>query len=683
MILLLIKLMMAGLVHSKSECQQSAIRQLQSNLVDVLQHEINVVLQKAWSEAIIGEQVHALAQASGQSDRYKADKFIEVIRDRVKSEPGTFDVLLSILRSFPSLQYLAQALEDKLCPEHRANHPAVYSVGVPSMMSTPKSSTSLQSSDSKSSPDSTLKDEEYHTRIPPRGRKKRPSDNPWPARGCASSVGPRKLETREDTDEESGYQDEESMHGASNQLNTESEKTDGDLYVSRPDEGHISFKAPIEAEPDYIPFSKTADAETDVEGKSGPDDGAAIAGPGVYGQELQHDATSQQQIVGRHGIQTTAEGWADKATFYLNQGAAKEAEMAREIEELRTKIDSMKQQVDANKEGSQKLEQMEEHIHEQEAELDDCKEKLAEKEEELKKLDEQREADIQAAEDKLKKERDVHEQRIARVEEEVRSLQNQLEKKTAEADNLRHSVDDLKKEYEALKITTDAQIQELEQQLDAKKEEAKELKNQYQQLEESGKSEIAQLEQKYKKEISELKELVESQKREARLKQENLEVKFEKEYQVKENQRLKDEHKLVLKINKLEMKLAEKKTQIMQMQKEEQARLHKEATEKIKQQAKEHEEEKEKLKEEMERKLEEQIKLARTESEKRFQDMYEEKVRRLSSVSSTSSSEASLSILRSNTNQSTDGGNKDDMDTITEEAAHLSISKSDKQHKED
>ncbi len=686
-------LMMAGISHSMTECQLSAIRQLESDLIDVLQHEIDEVLTTAWSVDIIGKQVRSLAAQSSLSCRVKAENFVAVIRDRLKTDPQTFDTFLKILKSTPSLKYLAEALDKKLCDQHRAlttDHLG----GVPSMSSTPKSSTNSQRRYGTPAA-SNNSGSEYHTRTPPRGQKKRrhsSSDTNGTRHGQSSGHGQPKLETRDDTDEESGFQEELNVthQEAANieQLN-ESEKVDGDTYAdsNRPDE--LSFKAPIEAQPDIKPFAKTTGVEPDVEAKSLPvepdNDAAAVAG--VVGQGLQHDATSQQQIVSGHGIQATAEGWAEKANFYVNQGAAKEAEMATEIEELKMQIASMKQQADANKEESQRMEQMEKHIHGQKAELDDCKEKLVEKEEELKKLDEQRKADIEAATEELKKECDSHEQKIARVEEEVRSLQNQLLEKNAEADNLRHNVDDLKKDYDELKKTTETQIQELNKQLMAKTKEATELKDQYQQLEESRKHEIEQIEQKYTREISELKELVESRKAEAHLKQENLEMKLEKEYQVKENQRLKEEHKLNIKIGELEMKLAKKEMQIIQMQKEEQTRLCEEATEKMEQQAKQHDEEKTKLKEEMERKFEEQRSIERTQSEKRFQDMvdnYEEKVRRMSSVSSTDSSEASLSmILRSNTGQSSNGGKKDDMDTITEEAARLRISKSDKDLKLD
>ena len=141
--------MMAGISHSKSERQLSAIRQLENDLINVLQHEIDVVLSKAWSMEIIGEQVQSL-QSSSHSSRVKAQKFVHVIRDRIKPDPRTFDAFLTILRSTPSLGHLADGLEEKICQEHRipsgsnsvADHDfgGVPNLQHPSMTSTPRSS---------------------------------------------------------------------------------------------------------------------------------------------------------------------------------------------------------------------------------------------------------------------------------------------------------------------------------------------------------------------------------------------------------------------------------------------------------------------------------------------------------------------------------------------------------------
>ena len=436
----------------------------------------------------------------------------------------------------------------------------------------------------------------------------------------------------------------------------------------------MSHIFPAEAESDYKPFSNNTTGEPEVgAGQSEPNCelSPGNAAPRLIrpGHETQHDPTSQQQVVG--GVQsTTTEGWAAKATYFVNQGSKREVTNANEIEELKKTIASLKQ-----KEGYYQVEQI---VQDQKAELADCKKELAEKERELNLLQASLKAEVQAVEDKLQKERADHKRKIEKVEEEVKSLQCQLKEKTSEAENLRHEYDDLKK-------TTQATIRELKEKLIAKTKEATQLKDQYQRLEEKRKDEIAQLDKKYQQKISELKELVESQKEQARLKEQNLEMKLEKDYMGKEFQRLKDETDLKLKIKDLEMelaqkevKLAQKETQVEQMQKEEQARQHKEVTAKM---------EKEKAKVEEEKaKVEQQMKLERSQSERRFQEMvdsYEKQIQQLCFEPSTNSNEVSISrnntvtgvagTSGSDTNGAGTDHNKDNISTVTK-VAHLSIS---------
>ena len=689
---------MACLPHSKSQCQLSAIRQLENDLIDVLQHEIDVVLTKAWGVDIIGEQVRSLAQALGYSCRVKAEKFVHVIRDRIKTDPGAFDAFLRILRSTPSLGHLADGLEEKLCPEHRipidSNKVAdLGGVPRPSMTSTPRSSISNNSQPrhrdptaSNISANGVLTSAEYRTRTPPRGRKKRHgSSSDSPAHSLSS--GQPKLDLAEDnTDEESGYT---SVPVNEDSRNDESENVDGEGQPgSNQHNSQLSFNASVEAESDYKPFSKTTGNESEVEAKSqSAEPNNDLAAGGVIGQEIHHDATSQQQVVGS-GVQPTPEGWAAKAAFFVNQGAAKVAKMAREIEELKKEISSLNQKVEASNDENQRVEEMQDQMHEQEEELARYKAKLAKKERELLSLQKKWKDDIQAAEDQLQQERVNHSREIEKVEEERKLLQTQLQEKSIEAEKLRHEYDDLKK-------TSEATIRDLEEKLKAKTMEASKLKDEYHQLEEKRKKEIAQLDKTYKKQISELEELVQSQKEQARLKEENLQIKLKSEYMEKEMQRLKDENELKLKIKDLEKELALKETQVEQVKKEEQARRcqemdaqmkqqtrkYEQMDAKMKQQAKEHEDEKAKMREEM--------KMEREQSERKLQEIAET-FRRLSSVSSTSSSEMSLS--RSNTGPSYNGADKDaagngtsvdkdNMNSITEDlkGVHLSISNSDKE----
>jgi hypothetical protein len=707
--------MMAALSHSKTDCQLSAIRQLENNLIDLLQHEIDVVLSKAWSQEIIGEQVQSLAQSS-VTFRVKAQKFVHVIRDRIKTDPSAFDAFLRILRSTPSLGLLADGLEAKLCPEHRV--PSVADLGGvpsvrPSMTSTPRSSLGNQSqprhrdpptASSKISGASTSA--EYHTRTPPRGRKKRHgSSSDSPAHGL--SGGQPKLELAEDnTDEESGYTSVPVPVDSRNDETENTEANDGDICAQHSNE-KLSFNIPVEeAKTDYKPFSKSTGNESETEAKSREPNNDIAAG-GMIGQEIHLDATSQQQIVG--GIQPTPEAWAARATYIVNEGIAKISEMTREIEELKSQISSLNKKVEASKDDNQRVEQMQDQMHEQEEELARYKGKLAEKERELSSLQKKRKEEIQAAEDQLQRERVDHSREIEKIEEEMNLLQSQLQEKSAEAEKLRH-------EYDDLKTTTEATIKELEEKLEEKTKEASKLKDEYHQLEEKRKDQIEQLDKTYKKKISELEELVQSQKEQARLKEENLQIKLKSEYMEKEIQRLKDENKLKLEIKDLEKELALKETQVEQVKKEEQARRCQEMDAQMKQQAKKYEEmdvqmkqqakqmdaqmkQQAKQHEEEKAKMREELKMEREQSNRKLQEMAETFQRSLSSVSSTSSNEMSRS--RSNTGPSYNPGtdkddtanptgngtnaDKDDMNTITEdlEEVHLGISNSDKEDTED
>ena len=350
---------MASIQHTKSECQQVAIRQLENDLIDVLEHEIDVVLTKAWSVNIVGEQVRNLAQASHLSCRIKAQKFVTVVRARVKTDHNTFELLLRILKSSPSLGHLADRLNEKLCPEHRLADSELNVAK--SLQSGYQTSSKVNNGDSK-----------YQTRTPPRQKKKRRSiGDRNPVSGGPHEVP--KLETARDlyTDEESGFLDESSEAvNAEPLLCNDSEKTDGDEVCAK-DTNHgsnIFFDASVEAESDYKPFS----TDVEVKPQSSPSNGLSTSqtAPSIVGQEIRHNAATQQVVTGS-GVQPTAEGWAAKASFFISQGATKEVNMANEIEQLKKRIAFLEDIVDAKEEENQKVEQMEEHIHEQEAELKD------------------------------------------------------------------------------------------------------------------------------------------------------------------------------------------------------------------------------------------------------------------------------------------------------------------------
>ena len=349
---------MASITHSKSDCQLSALRQLENDLVDVIKHEIDVVLTKAWSLDIVGQQVRSLAQASQYTCRVKAEKFVAVIRARLKTDPQTFDMFLSILQSFPSLGHLAVCLNEKVCSEHRSNLGGFSDS--PPMTSTPKHGTippsSVASGVDNNSPS------EYCTRTPPRARgkkkKDRGSETHKTPQGTVLGQGMPKLALNETDNEESGYQDENSLAvDASPQL-SDSELIGGDLATNEiaHNGSRVSFEPPVEAELDYKPFSNSTHIEYEQQSRQSENELPPRDASGIVSQELRHNAATQQQVVSGSGMQTTAEGWAAKANYFINQGVARVSDMSNEIEELKKKIASLKQQIDTNKDESSKVE---------------------------------------------------------------------------------------------------------------------------------------------------------------------------------------------------------------------------------------------------------------------------------------------------------------------------------------
>ena len=90
--------------------QTEALRELTDTLVDVLQHESNVIATKAWSRGLIGEELY---HNTSLSPRERVAKIIAVVSSRMKTDKTAFDKFIGILRSDSSLQYLADKLLDK------------------------------------------------------------------------------------------------------------------------------------------------------------------------------------------------------------------------------------------------------------------------------------------------------------------------------------------------------------------------------------------------------------------------------------------------------------------------------------------------------------------------------------------------------------------------------------------
>ena len=83
--------------------QTNALRELTDTLVDVLQHESNVIATKAWSRGLIGEELY---HDTSLPPRERISKVIAAVSSRVKLDKTAFDKFVEILRSDSSLEYI-------------------------------------------------------------------------------------------------------------------------------------------------------------------------------------------------------------------------------------------------------------------------------------------------------------------------------------------------------------------------------------------------------------------------------------------------------------------------------------------------------------------------------------------------------------------------------------------------
>ena len=101
-------------VNCQSKCQPLAIRRLETQLSDLMQHEITTITSAAFSQNLIGRQLHD----SEASDREKAAQLLTVVSDRMKTDHSAFDKFLAILRDCPFLEHLADLVERELREIH-------------------------------------------------------------------------------------------------------------------------------------------------------------------------------------------------------------------------------------------------------------------------------------------------------------------------------------------------------------------------------------------------------------------------------------------------------------------------------------------------------------------------------------------------------------------------------------
>ena len=549
-----------------TKCQPSAIRQLNAELVGLLQYEIDVILSQAFSLNLIGKQT----KNSSKTDEEKATLLLNVITERVKTDPGTFDKFLDLLRGSVSLEHLAKCLEDKVREIHQPNGD----------QQTPRrgdSGSSQQAAQLTSNSPHTDDEADHegagHCNQPNRDqpqyqtrRKRSKKSHNSKDSKAATCKGQSKLpgETM-DTDES----DTEYESGVA----TASELVPGDVLSG--DESPIKLDA-AESFPDGDPHPQVQpQAPSFVLGMANDQHNCeSTAGESVpipFAVQVQsadqidligecdqqpvphhtHVQTSEQAQYGAstlvHGGTTSAEAnendWANKARYYVAVGAARETEKDKEIEELnqeKTKLE--KELKDKERKHAETIKrETEEHLK-QVAEL---KHQLAEKENDLNTLQEKRTTEIEKTEKKfnqeienLKKQNSELEQKIAEKTKAVQTLSDEVKVKT--------------QELEKLRMTTQEKIEELEASLTAKQKQIEEF--------EAKKAiEISAIEEKFNGQISKLEKELECEKKAAKVREKLLESESRVKFLEEEKKYIAEANDLKLKIKALETKLAEEK----------------------------------------------------------------------------------------------------------------------------
>ena len=89
--------------------QKQALEKNLDHLVSCMAHEIDILMDMARGEGLIGKQAHS--QSEGLSKDERARKLLIIISNRMEKDDSTFPTLLKMFRSDRSLEYLADSLE--------------------------------------------------------------------------------------------------------------------------------------------------------------------------------------------------------------------------------------------------------------------------------------------------------------------------------------------------------------------------------------------------------------------------------------------------------------------------------------------------------------------------------------------------------------------------------------------
>ena len=555
----------------------------------MLQHEIDSVLSKAYSEKLIGS---TLKDSSLKTPHEKARSFLQVVTSRIETDPKNkiFDKFLNILRSLSSLEHLADRLEEKIREIHQ---PATETEQTDSASGSsasvqktrpPKSRRNRDqpspplnvqfSSDSGESDDESETDDDKNDKLrPSKNRKKRrtrsgcakayPSIASESKSVSASPVQQPKLET---TEIESGIETATSEYvegdipmSSHEACTTQQDmNTPTDRVVLEIDISHLSTSSAtvttsqISAEEPASPLPKqnggNIAANEDVIHFTAPvqpsDSEETLTDGDSKKQSLTHSQASEQQpqngrialVPGSAAPQLNENDWADKARYYVAVGASRETEKDKQIEELIEEKKKLEQILQEKETQHAKVITRESEDHARQ--MVKLKEQLVEKEQELTSV--------------FRK----HDKELEMVMEEKAQQQQLLEEYKSEMEGLKKRIGELEKEIAKKSETIEAQTQKLH-------ETKAKIKNLEAQLEakvkiiEDLEQKKAAIEEEFKKKISKLKYELESEKKAAVANERYLEADSKLKLSEQKNKFSDEKHTLMLQIKDLEKKVLE------------------------------------------------------------------------------------------------------------------------------
>ena len=617
-----------------TKCQPLAIQRLDSELVGLLQYEIDVVLSNAYSMGLIGKQV----KNSSKTDPEKATLLLNVITERMKTDPRTFDSFLELLRRSNSLAHLAKCLEDKVREFHqpdfddgqqqtpsRGSSGSSQAAAISKGNDPPKANLSTDDEGDEEC-DEQSSGQQYQTRRR-RPKKTAPSSHNQSKQKGATCGGQSKL--LDDTEYESGVAtaseyvpgdniNDDELATAPGLNFAENLQIDGDIQPTQTP-GFLPQNQPDSESPStvvesIIPFAVQEQSMDQTDPLIGECDQQPMP-------QITHAQVSEQAQNGHgtliHGTghaDNNEDDWANRARYYVAVGAARESEKDKEIEDLNQEKAKLENEL---KEKEKKhAEKIKRETEEHQKQVNELKLQLIKKENALNTLQEKRNSEIEEIKKKFHQEKVQQEEKLEEAMSEIESL-----KKTIQT--LSNEVEVRTQKFEELRETTQAKIADLKTKLEAKQKEIEEL-------EEKKATEIGAIEEKFKKEISELENELECEKKAAKVREQLLESQSKVKFLEEEKKYIAEANELKLKIEALGTKLAEEKTRSANKESEHLKAQNKQLTlQKVESEAR--------LK-----KMEKQIQ----ERDEQLEQCRSE-IKRLS-LSSTSSSEASLNTGRRN-----------------------------------